>query len=66
MGAAVKDTKIERLAFNPQEAANMIGCSKQSLYGYLEAGLLKSRKVHGRRYISKAALDEFLAAEKVA
>jgi excisionase family DNA binding protein len=50
-----------RLAFSPDEAAELLGISPELVFDLLRTGQLKSVKAGRRRLISRANLDAFLA-----
>jgi excisionase family DNA binding protein len=52
-----------RLAFSPDEAAELLGISRELVFDLLRTGQLKSVKAGRRRLISRANLDAFLAGE---
>lgn len=52
-----------RLAFSPDEAAELLGISRELIFDLLRTGQLKSVKAGRRRLISKANLDAFLAGD---
>jgi excisionase family DNA binding protein len=54
----------ERLAYSPEEAADLLGISRELVHDLLRTGQLGSRKAGRRRLISKHHLEEFLAAEQ--
>lgn len=50
----------ERIAFGPEEAARLIGYSRNGLYPYLANGDLNSFKVGKKRLIKRSSLLAFL------
>ena len=53
----------ERLAYSPDEAAELLGISRELVHDLLRTGQLKSVKAGRRRLIAKRYLDSFLAGE---
>jgi excisionase family DNA binding protein len=53
----------ERLAFSPDEAAELLGISRELVHDLLRTGQLGSVKAGRRRLIGKHHLEEFLAGE---
>jgi excisionase family DNA binding protein len=53
----------ERLAFSPEEAAELLGISRELIHDLLRTGQLGSVKAGRRRLIGKHHLEEFLAGE---
>jgi excisionase family DNA binding protein len=56
-----RNPSTERLAFSPEEAAELLGISRELLHDLLRTGQLGSVKAGRRRLIGKHHLDEFLA-----
>jgi excisionase family DNA binding protein len=54
----------ERLAYSPDEAAELLGISRELVHDLLRTGQLGSVKAGRRRLISKHHLEEFLAGEQ--
>ena len=52
-----------RLAFSPDETAQLLGVSPELVFDLLRAGQLKSVKAGRRRLISRANIDAFLAGD---
>jgi excisionase family DNA binding protein len=52
-----------RLAYSPDEAAELLGISKELVHDLLRTGQLGSRKAGRRRLIGKHHLEAFLAGE---
>jgi excisionase family DNA binding protein len=52
-----------RLAYSPEEAADLLGISKELLHDLLRTGQLGSVKAGRRRLIGKRHLEAFLAGE---
>lgn len=50
----------ERLAYRPNEAARVIGVSRDVIFRLLSTGELRSLKVGAARLITREALEEFL------
>lgn len=57
----VATTGEPRLAFSPDETAELLGISPELVYDLIRTGQLKSRKAGRRRLISRASIDSFLA-----
>jgi excisionase family DNA binding protein len=53
----------ERLAYSPDEAAELLGISRELVHGLLRTGQLGSVKAGRRRLIGKHHLEAFLARE---
>jgi excisionase family DNA binding protein len=53
----------ERLAYSPDEAAELLGISRELVHDLLRTGQLGSVKAGRRRLIAKHHLDAFLAGE---
>jgi len=53
----------ERLAYSPDEAAELLGISKELIHDLLRTGQLRSVKAGRRRLIGKHHLEAFLAGE---
>ena len=58
-----RDALAERLAFSPEEAAELLGISRELVHDLLRTGQLGSVKAGRRRLIGKHHLEEFLAGE---
>ena len=54
----------DRLAYSPDEAAELLGISTELVHDLLRAGQLGSVKAGRRRLIGKHHLEEFLAREQ--
>ena len=54
----------ERLAYSPDEAAELLGISRELVHDLLRTGELGSVKAGRRRLIGKHHLEEFLAREQ--
>jgi excisionase family DNA binding protein len=52
-----------RLAFSPDETAQLLGVSPELVFDLLRSGQLKSVKAGRRRLISRANIDAFLAGD---
>ena len=53
----------DRLAYSPEEAAELLGISKELVHDLLRTGQLGSVKAGRRRLISKHHLEAFLGGE---
>jgi excisionase family DNA binding protein len=53
----------ERLAYSPDEAAELLGISKELVHDLLRTGQLRSVKAGRRRLIAKRHLEAFLAGQ---
>ena len=53
----------ERLAYSPDEAAELLGISRELVHDLLRTGQLRSVKAGRRRLIAKHHLQTFLAGE---
>ena len=53
----------ERLAYSPDEAAMLLGISRELVHDLLRTGQLGSVKAGRRRLIGKHHLEQFLAGE---
>jgi excisionase family DNA binding protein len=56
----------DRLAYSPDEAAELLGISTELIHDLLRTGQLGSVKAGRRRLIGKHHLEEFLAREQKA
>jgi excisionase family DNA binding protein len=56
-----RNTFGERLAYSPDEAAELLGISRELVHDLLRAGQLGSVKAGRRRLIGKQHLEAFLA-----
>jgi excisionase family DNA binding protein len=54
----------ERLAYSPDEAADLLGISRELVHDLLRTGQLGSVKAGRRRLIGKHHLEEFLGREE--
>jgi excisionase family DNA binding protein len=52
-----------RLAYSPEEAAELLGISRELVHDLLRTGQLGSKKAGRRRLIAKHHLEAFLASE---
>jgi excisionase family DNA binding protein len=52
-----------RLAYSPEEVAQVLGLSRSAIYALLSDGSLRSLKVGRRRVIPATAVDVFLNGE---
>jgi excisionase family DNA binding protein len=59
-----RNTVAERLAYSPDEAADLLGISRELVHDLLRTGQLGSVKAGRRRLIGKHHLEEFLAGEQ--
>nr|WP_090340970.1 helix-turn-helix domain-containing protein [Mycolicibacterium malmesburyense]CRL70642.1 Helix-turn-helix domain protein [Mycolicibacterium malmesburyense] len=50
---------VDRL-YTPVQAAQILGCGKTKVYGFIKSGDLRSVKLGGSRRIPRSALDEFI------
>jgi excisionase family DNA binding protein len=55
---------FERLAYSPDEAAELLGISRELVHDLLRTGQLGSVKAGRRRLIAKHHLEAFLAGEQ--
>jgi excisionase family DNA binding protein len=58
-----RDPFAERLAYSPDEAAELLGISRELVHDLLRTGQLGSVKAGRRRLIGKHHLEAFLAGE---
>ena len=58
-----RNPTTERLAYSPDEAAELLGISRELVHDLLRTGQLGSVKAGRRRLIGKHHLEEFLARE---
>jgi excisionase family DNA binding protein len=58
-----RDARAERLAYSPDEAAELLGISRELVHDLLRTGQLASVKAGRRRLIGKRHLEAFLAGE---
>lgn len=58
-----RDAFAGRLAYSPEEAAELLGISKELVHDLLRTGQLGSVKAGRRRLIGKHHLEAFLAGE---
>jgi excisionase family DNA binding protein len=59
-----QNTVAGRLAYSPDEAAELLGISRELIHDLLRTGQLGSVKAGRRRLISTRHLEEFLASER--
>ena len=59
-----RNVLAERLAYSPDEAADLLGISRELVHDLLRTGQLGSVKAGRRRLIGKHHLEEFLAGEQ--
>jgi excisionase family DNA binding protein len=58
-----RNTFAERLAYSPEEAAELLGISRELVHDLLRTGQLGSVKAGRRRLIGKHHLQKFLAGD---
>lgn len=58
------DITIQRLAYNISDACEVLCTSRQTLYNLINEGRLRSFKEGKRRYVSRAAIDDYIAAQE--
>jgi excisionase family DNA binding protein len=58
-----RNGSAERLAYSPDEAAELLGISRELVHDLLRTGQLGSVKAGRRRLIAKQHLETFLAGE---
>jgi len=58
-----RNTFAERLAYSPDEAAELLGISRELVHDLLRTGRLGSVKAGRRRLIARHHLEAFLAGE---
>jgi len=58
-----RNALARRLAYSPEEAAELLGISKELVHDLLRTGQLGSRKAGRRRLIARCHLEAFLAGE---
>jgi excisionase family DNA binding protein len=56
-------TPAGSLFYRPTEVAALLGCTRQTVFNRLKAGLLPSVKVGGHRLIPKSALESLTATD---
>jgi excisionase family DNA binding protein len=59
-----RNVSVERLAYSPDEAAELLGISRELVHDLLRTGQLGSVKAGRRRLIGKRHLERFLAGEQ--
>ena len=59
-----RDALADRLAYSPDEAAELLGISTELVHDLLRTGQLGSVKAGRRRLIGKHHLEEFLARNR--
>jgi excisionase family DNA binding protein len=62
MSAIPTDPSAERIAYSVDEAAQILGLSRDLLYDQMRRGKLRYLKVGRRRLITRQNLEAFLAA----
>lgn len=50
----------ERLSYRPEEAAKIIGCSRDTIFKLLASGQLKGWKIGAARFISADEIRRFI------
>lgn len=55
------DTRPDALAYSVDEAAELIGVSRRTMYELIAQRRLNSIKLRGRRLITRSALEKLLA-----
>jgi excisionase family DNA binding protein len=55
------DEQDFRIAYSPEEARRLLGCSRGFVYSLMDMGQLRSVKLGGRRFIPAAAIAEKMA-----
>ncbi|HPE71901.1 MAG TPA: helix-turn-helix domain-containing protein [Candidatus Competibacter sp.] len=58
------DITIQRLAYNVPDACKVLSTSRQTLYDLINQGRLRSFTEGRRRYISRQAIDDYIAAQE--
>jgi excisionase family DNA binding protein len=61
-----RNTHAERLAYSPDEAAELLGISRELVHDLLRTGQLGSVKAGRRRLIGKHHLEAFLTGDQPA
>lgn len=59
-----RNAPTERLAYSPDETAELLGISRELVHDLLRTGQLGSVKAGRRRLIGKHHLEQFLAGEQ--
>lgn len=54
----------QRLLFKPEQAAEITGLSRTVIFGLMRSGELRSLKIGRSRRITRAALEEWIAARE--
>jgi excisionase family DNA binding protein len=54
---------VPRLAYSPEEASFALGVCRATIYNWMDAGILPSTKVAGRRFIPAAPLEALVTGE---
>jgi len=57
-------TSLERLAYRPNDAAEVLGVSRDRLFRLIKSGELASVKYGRTRLISRRAIERFLEANE--
>ncbi len=52
---------MNKLLLKTEEAAEMLGLSKRTMYDLLMSGAVRSVKIRGSRRVPSAALEEYVA-----
>ena len=53
--------QADRLAYRPEEAADLLGVGRDRIYALIASGELESIKMGQSRRISRAALERYIA-----
>ena len=51
----------ERLSYRPEEAARLLGCSRDTIFKLLSTGELKGWKINSARFISLDEIRRFIS-----
>jgi excisionase family DNA binding protein len=60
------ETPVERLAYSPGEAGEVIGVSRQHIYSMIQRGELRTITTGSRRLVPRSALLELLGETEAA
>lgn len=58
------DITIQRLTYTIADACEVLCTSRQTLYNLINEGRLRSFKEGKRRYVSRQAIDDYIAAQE--
>lgn len=58
--------KLDRVAYSPGEAAELLGVSRIHIYKMMDEGVLRSFNLGAARRIPVSAIDELVSADRVA